>query len=489
MKLFTVGCLRCSVLQPLKTGIDDDRDASRMRELAVQSIVEATAQQRASLAERTKTRPAGELLELQTGDLVEFYRPPLTKDVSGWRGPATITDVTSLSDGIMSIRWQGRVLSCRVQDVRRALVYWTFLTARRAFSPMEEIFNFCHHMKSDVIRLGWICKRDGWHECVGNQQFPKILLAGLHVAACSLHLDGCIGFRIGRCGSAARKLEAIAECDDGTLIWWNVKHAMEISHLFHNPTQRVNLEVLFGKEYEQCAFLQFLCIGQEEVRLLRLTHPDVPNLGGMHDPGMPHVVDREHDSTSNSAPPSSSDNTLPVTPRGHTRKFSDASSHNPRTTASPKISTEEREQLEEEAPFSAAEGIDVPVPTDDETFVSHEVVTDDELIPPYYHLNAAEELAPTYFNHAPDPTHFIPGGIVMPGDAPDEPPQLAFNHKTAYLVHGLPRPLLANEELVFIQQPGGEITSVIERTHNVLTHQEALKHSEECKTAIVAELS
>ena len=101
-----------------ETGIDDDRDASRMRELAVQSIVEATAQQRASLAERTKTRPAGELLELQTGDLVEFYRPPLTKDVSGWRGPATVTDVTSLSDGIMSIRWQGRVLSCRVQDNR-----------------------------------------------------------------------------------------------------------------------------------------------------------------------------------------------------------------------------------------------------------------------------------------------------------------------------------------------------------------------------------
>ena len=55
-------------------------------------MVEETAQLRLERALASKTRLATEQLELNQGDLVDFYRPPATKDESGWRGPAEVVE-------------------------------------------------------------------------------------------------------------------------------------------------------------------------------------------------------------------------------------------------------------------------------------------------------------------------------------------------------------------------------------------------------------
>ena len=60
---------------------------------------------------------------MQVGDLVDISRPTLSKDVPRWHGPASITDVTAVPDGIIGVRWQGRNLQVRVQDARRALAF------------------------------------------------------------------------------------------------------------------------------------------------------------------------------------------------------------------------------------------------------------------------------------------------------------------------------------------------------------------------------
>ena len=74
---------------------------------------------------------AAEQLDLQPGDLVDFWRKPATKDESGWRGPATVvaprTPGSSPQGVATSVRWQGRTLSVRTQDLRRALVYLAML--------------------------------------------------------------------------------------------------------------------------------------------------------------------------------------------------------------------------------------------------------------------------------------------------------------------------------------------------------------------------
>jgi hypothetical protein len=60
----------------------------RVRELAIQSIVEATAKKRLTRAARSQTRVAGKQLHLQDGDLVVIWRSPPRKMQRGGEAPA-----------------------------------------------------------------------------------------------------------------------------------------------------------------------------------------------------------------------------------------------------------------------------------------------------------------------------------------------------------------------------------------------------------------
>ena len=63
------------------------RHHHRVREIAVQSMVDLTAKQRIERAMRARTRRATESLMSEPGDLVDIHRPPTSEDDSGWRGP------------------------------------------------------------------------------------------------------------------------------------------------------------------------------------------------------------------------------------------------------------------------------------------------------------------------------------------------------------------------------------------------------------------
>ena len=82
------------------------RHSHRLREIALQQMIEGTARARLGRALNTKTLPAGQIEGYKVGEEVDFYRPPSTKDISGWMGPATVVDVSELSRGHISIRFQ-----------------------------------------------------------------------------------------------------------------------------------------------------------------------------------------------------------------------------------------------------------------------------------------------------------------------------------------------------------------------------------------------
>ena len=99
--------------------LDEELRPHRLREIATEAMVRSSAEECLNRALRTKSRQSDLADKYETGEAVEFYRKPSTKDVSGWHGPAMIIYV---KDGQVFIQWQGSVLICQRQDVRRAIL-------------------------------------------------------------------------------------------------------------------------------------------------------------------------------------------------------------------------------------------------------------------------------------------------------------------------------------------------------------------------------
>ena len=105
------------------------RHCHRLREIAVQAMIQETAKVRAERAIHTRTLPPGQLEQYKPGDLVDFYRPPDSKDASGWIGPAKVIDPTHMERGTITIRHVHRPIEVRIGDLRRHMQFLVFLSA------------------------------------------------------------------------------------------------------------------------------------------------------------------------------------------------------------------------------------------------------------------------------------------------------------------------------------------------------------------------
>ena len=88
----------------------------RLREVAIQAMIEGSARARLGRATNTRTTMAGQKLNLQVGEEVDFYREPSTKDAAGWSGPAQVIDITKVTRGIVTVRWQTKVMEIQHTD-------------------------------------------------------------------------------------------------------------------------------------------------------------------------------------------------------------------------------------------------------------------------------------------------------------------------------------------------------------------------------------
>jgi len=130
----------------------------RIREIATQSMLQASAQTRLQRALTSKTRVAAEQLELSPGDLVDWYRPPSTKDESGWRGPAVVVNSDSVP---LTIKWQSQHINVRVQDLRRSLVHMVFFAdafVAPGYEDPRSVLVVAAEALGDgkTLRVGWL---------------------------------------------------------------------------------------------------------------------------------------------------------------------------------------------------------------------------------------------------------------------------------------------------------------------------------------------
>ena len=172
------------------------------------------------------------------------------------------------------VKWQGRTLLVRTQDLRRALVYLVHLAFPTVGvkDPRELVVTFAEGLqRGQQIRVGWVridmsqskvksnpkggavasaksgavASAGGWLRAKASSQHSELLLATLHVAATHFGLAGCVGARIGQGVSV---LEGIVECDHTFIWWWHIGRPKECWCYQPTGTGRVKLTELFGND-------------------------------------------------------------------------------------------------------------------------------------------------------------------------------------------------------------------------------------------------
>jgi len=440
-------------------GEPESSSASKLRGIALQQIVEANAIAKLNRASKAHARITGEQLELKVGDLIEFYRPPGTKDVSGWRGPARVCDVGDISSGNISANFQGRVYSIKIGDLRRALVHFVFYAPKEpsVTQPWVFLVEFTEQLNG-CIRLGWTRSTDNpsrWIPLSANNKHPKALNAFLHVGRYVLHLPNCVG---GRIGHNVRKLESVA-FDSAVLLLWEIGKFSAHSFLEGTATERISFDDLCGSNWPNYCFIQFFLVSSAEYDDRR--DPDMPPQGD------PLFEER--------APLLDS--------RLLKRKADD-----PDTTDRPhkSIAVDENAPLteDERAALDSTRAEDIPVPNSP---VISSISSGDSdfslvIIPPDPPI-CAEDCGP-------DSSIYLVGGFSRSNFSEidsESPLELGFIKLQPKLQASLPklnRNLLEDECYVM---NGSE--PVIVREYNNLTLNEARKHHVACKEAMITELS
>ena len=439
----------------------DSNSADKLRSVAVQQIVEANALARLNRADKAHTRLSAEQLNLKVGDLVDFFRPPNSKDVSGWRGPARICDVGDISSGNLSANFQGRVYNIKLGDLRRSLITFVFYAPKdpSVMQPWVYLVDFAEQLNG-CIRLGWTRTSGNasrWVPLSANSKHARAFSALMHVARYVLHLPNCIG---GRVGHNVRKLEAVS-CDSAVLIVWNIGKFSEHSFLEGTATERICFDELWGSTWPNSCFIQLLLVSAEEYDNRR-------------DVDMPPQGD-----------PLFEERTTMLDSRLLKRK-----ADNPDTEERPhkSIAIDDNAPLteEERAALELSAAASVPVPSSAGDSVDHLSDDDSEVSLPVLPGDP-----PICIDDCPpDAQHYLVGGFTRPNLSDidlESPLELAFFKPQPKLQVSLPsltRPLLEDECFVM---NGSE--SVIVKEYNILSLAEARKHHIACKEAMLAELT
>ena len=183
-------------------------------------MIEGTARAKTLRGLRTPARQSGEERGFEVGDSVEFYRPPAAKDLPGWHGPARVTDTTDIVRGNIGIKWQGRAMICRVQDVRHELTMLIFAMSPGSH-PASSAWDVVRHFVEQLLvrrayTLGLI-HTNTWHNTPDTRKYLHVYHAARHHATTALHLDDVTTVRLGR---GVTRLSALFGFQYFVLIWW-----------------------------------------------------------------------------------------------------------------------------------------------------------------------------------------------------------------------------------------------------------------------------
>ena len=199
------------------------------------------------------TSTPGEVLDYKPKDLVEFYRPPNKKDVSGWMGPARVLE--NLPDrGQVKIMWNGQELYVRYPDIRRY-----HETAAMVYGVMSESVNVIQrHIQqmapSTIETYGYAHHNEKWILTAASKTHRQVLLAVEHHLRTVLHYSGVIAARIGR---GIPRFPACADARRSVLLWWDMEPAHPMV-FYMDSVGAVSTTSIVGSEWPKYKYMQLL---------------------------------------------------------------------------------------------------------------------------------------------------------------------------------------------------------------------------------------
>ena len=263
----------------LSDGVPDhcSRHTHRVREIAVQAIAEGTARERIKRATHTQTRAASEELQFALGQSVDYWREPVNKDSSGWRGPAVIADLTRLEHGRIGIRTStDQVLTCRIQDVRPSIALWSeelavfFGSAEDHIAPagsqasyaQQYVQEFVDNLRPGVVvTLGTVRTADGrWVETPQTATHRQLYQAAMFIAETVFQLTSVVAVRLSR---AVRTMTMREEFATALTLWWLAPASRQLNFL-HSNQSKVSAVDMVGQEWQAMRTIQFLAVPDEE---------------------------------------------------------------------------------------------------------------------------------------------------------------------------------------------------------------------------------
>ena len=252
--------------QPVKDGDNEAlpgilRHSHRLREIAIQNIIEGTCRARVATASKTRTLPAAQISDYKIGDQVEIYRNPGNKDSSGWLGPGTICDLTMVSRGAIGVRWQGHVMNVKPGDCRHWMGFPVFLLANDPNDPrgnsMKYLQTAIGRLESETsILLG---KHTSGAWTPQTKDHYQLYQSAMTVAQTNLR-ETCGLVRVGK---ASATLRPLGNNMSSILLWWLPERASDISECVADGT-RINLRLMIGPMWARACFIQFVICPQEE---------------------------------------------------------------------------------------------------------------------------------------------------------------------------------------------------------------------------------
>lgn len=121
------------------------------------------------------------------------------------------------------------------------------------------------------MRPGWLF-HDGWRRARANASVPDIVYAILYVAADGLHLNTCVGARLGQ---GLSTLPPLQDTGHTVIVWWRHDRPRTV---WSNGTPGSSKNQLpdLTAEWQHACFIQFLTAGDDNRTEIRMFDPEIP---------------------------------------------------------------------------------------------------------------------------------------------------------------------------------------------------------------------